>query len=901
MENVMENQPQNPPLCSSSPVMNSENLGKIEEELETKCFPNMEIDTTKTLAQIDAHFSSETALSASELGFAVRDHENGVRVSSEGLNGDDVCDVEVSNKTLIVEVEKDFGEHERQDDEKGLGDGDSSELIRDGSDKNEEFDQNGSLESANESGKDCGDEDDDKGFMAENGGDPDEKFVEILSLASKMGENGDATEEGERKQELKDNGKENEEDGENDEGDQEHEFLVGDFVWGEIRNFPWWPGRVYDPSDASEFARKKYKQSERLLVVYFGDGSFSWCSPSQLKPFADDFEEMSKQSDFKSFVNAVEKALEEIGRLVELKMTCSCIPEENRVGLARARPSAMNAGIKKGVLVPECDLRRLSIPQHGPELIATLRNIAEVVSIANMLELTVLKSFLSAFYRAKGGRKLRMYHEPQCIEGLEDKKRNGVTNFSGPVEVPVQGPSEEDWLRLPESHRFGQTNQSLLQKGPEISEDMLYHKRKKKSVADLMKEDMVVEPINKKGSRVKDVTNPSGRKKGRKRKAESEEETKDKMFSSENDDDDDDDDDDSNAKEETENVSASRERKKSRYLSPPYTSLKWRVRNSSSKRDSEAESMEFDTTDDSSEDQKKIIDSVEISASAKEVVSGVRSAALNPLELSKKISVDEIGGFISLFRSAIYVNGSNYKMYHKQRSGRKRKCSGSTLKLLEPDLNSTDHELLESKSQQKTNEKNEKAKSGKKKAKLKQASEVSGLKTKNNNAGEEAASTPVSLIVTFPPGISLPSKNQLIKKFRKFGPLNEMETDVLYNSFCARVVFVKSSDAEKAFKTSKKKNPLGRPNVNYQLRYSSAASRVPSKEGGRTYLNRADSRPCAVGEASRLLFIKKKLEKMTSMLEKSDGDMSAEMKAKLEGEMKGLLQTVSTMAESTSS
>ncbi|KAL7256891.1 hypothetical protein ACSBR1_010763 [Camellia fascicularis] len=846
MENVMENEPQNPPLCSSSPVMNSENLGKIEEELETKCFPNMEIDTTKTLAQIDAHFSSEPALSASELGFAVRDHENGVRVSTEGLNGDDVCDVEVSNKTLIVEVEKDFGEHERQDDEKGLGDGDSSELIRDGSDKNEEFDQNGSLESANEN-----------------------------------------------------NGKENEEDGENDEGDQEHEFLVGDFVWGEIRNFPWWPGRVYDPSDASEFARKKYKQSERLLVAYFGDGSFSWCFPSQLKPFADDFEEMSKQSDFKSFVNAVEKALEEIGRLVELKMTCSCIPEENRVRLARARPSAMNAGIKKGVCVPECDLRRLSIPQHGPELIATLRNIAEVVSIANMLELTVLKSFLSAFYRAKGGHKLPMYHEPQCIEGLEDKKRNGVTDFSGPVEVPVQGPSEEDWLRSPECHRFGQTNQSLLQKGPEISEDMLYHKRKKKSVADLMKEDMVVEPSNKKESRVKDVTNPSGRKRGGKRKAESEEETKDKMFSSENDDDDDDDD--SNAKEETENLSASRERKKSRYLSPPYTSLKWRVRNSSSKRDSEAESMEFDTTDDSSEDQKKIIDSVEISASAKEVVSGVRSAALNPLELSKKISVDEIGGFISLFRSAIYVNGSNYKMYHKQRSGRKRKCSGSTLKLLEPVLNSTDHEWLESKSQQKTNEKNEKAQSGKKKAKLKQATEVSGLKTKNNDTGEEAASTPVSLIVTFPPGISLPSKNDLIKKFRKFGPLNEMETDVLYNSFCARVVFVKSSDAEEAFKTSKKKNPLGRPNVNYQLRYSSAASRVPSKEGGRTCLNQADSQPCAVDEASRLLFIKKKLEKMTSMLEKSDGDMSAEMKVKLEGEMKGLLQTVSTMAESTSS
>lgn len=53
-----------------------------------------------------------------------------------------------------------------------------------------------------------------------------------------------------------------------------------------------------------------------------------------------------------------------------------------------------------------------------------------------------------------------------------------------------------------------------------------------------------------------------------------------------------------------------------------------------------------------------------------------------------------------------------------------------------------------------------------------------------------------------------------------------------------------------------------------------------------------------VDEASRLLFIKQKLEMMTQMLENCDGDMLAEMKPSLEGEMKGLLEKVSSMAES---
>ncbi|KAF2308521.1 hypothetical protein GH714_010316 [Hevea brasiliensis] len=43
-------------------------------------------------------------------------------------------------------------------------------------------------------------------------------------------------------------GEENMEDG--------HEFSVGDFVWGKIKSHPWWPGRIYDPLDASDYAKK---------------------------------------------------------------------------------------------------------------------------------------------------------------------------------------------------------------------------------------------------------------------------------------------------------------------------------------------------------------------------------------------------------------------------------------------------------------------------------------------------------------------------------------------------------------------------------------------------------------------------------------------------------------------
>ncbi|KAL8231588.1 hypothetical protein R6Q57_001366 [Mikania cordata] len=75
------------------------------------------------------------------------------------------------------------------------------------------------------------------------------------------------------------------------------------------------------------------------------------------------------------------------------------------------------------------------------------------------LELTVLTSCLSAFYTIKGGYFLVDYHDPKCIEGLEEEVRSRVVADS---DIITQSGS------------------------PDNGDDKLYQKGKQKSVAELL-------------------------------------------------------------------------------------------------------------------------------------------------------------------------------------------------------------------------------------------------------------------------------------------------------------------------------------------------------------------------------------------------------------------------------
>ncbi|KAL7582808.1 hypothetical protein Lser_V15G44896 [Lactuca serriola] len=111
-------------------------------------------------------------------------------------------------------------------------------------------------------------------------------------------------------------------------GSPGHGYEVGDMVWGKVKSHPWWPGHVF----SEEFATTSVRRSKReglLLVAFFGDSSYGWFDPSELMPFESNFAEKSRQTSSKTFVKAVEEAMDEVSRRNALGLSCMCRSKQN--------------------------------------------------------------------------------------------------------------------------------------------------------------------------------------------------------------------------------------------------------------------------------------------------------------------------------------------------------------------------------------------------------------------------------------------------------------------------------------------------------------------------------------------------------------------------------------------
>ncbi|KAL3825927.1 hypothetical protein ACJIZ3_021956 [Penstemon smallii] len=126
--------------------------------------------------------------------------------------------------------------------------------------------------------------------------------------------------------------------------EKEGKYHVSDLVWGKVRSHPWWPGQIFAPSDASDRAIKHQKKDSHL-IAYFGDQTFAWNEESKIKPFQMHFSQMEKQSNAEGFAHAVDCALDEVSRRVELGLSCSCLPLEvhDKIGTQ----VVSNAGIRE--------------------------------------------------------------------------------------------------------------------------------------------------------------------------------------------------------------------------------------------------------------------------------------------------------------------------------------------------------------------------------------------------------------------------------------------------------------------------------------------------------------------------------------------------------------------------
>lgn len=203
-------------------------------------------------------------------------------------------------------------------------------------------------------------------------------------------------------------------------GDEEMEeltskFLIGDIVWVKTKNQSWWPGKIYDPLDAGKYAMGE-KQRNCRLVGHLGSSHVAWCLPSQLKPFHESFEQMTGRNKARSFLRAVDKAADEFGKCLKLEITCPCIRE-------KVQQSSSIVEIPERVSLPESRFGEFSCSQVEPmKFLVQIKILAQAISNLDMLELTVAKSFLSAFYQSIGHSQLPM---EQLWESTDHHEKSG--------------------------------------------------------------------------------------------------------------------------------------------------------------------------------------------------------------------------------------------------------------------------------------------------------------------------------------------------------------------------------------------------------------------------------------------------------------------------------------------
>ncbi|KAF3337013.1 Serine/threonine-protein kinase ATM [Carex littledalei] len=175
-------------------------------------------------------------------------------------------------------------------------------------------------------------------------------------------------------------------------------FVPSDLVWGKVKNHPWWPGLIFDPSDASELALK-HRNKNKFLVAYLFDNTFAWNEASVLKPFQSNFRRMVKQSSTDSFVSAVDSALAEVSRRVQHALSCGCYNGKESSSVVKFE----NVGIQANTAGPSGDvlyIRRFFDPVKFLGYLCELGQNPH--GGFSSLDLVVTKSQLTAFNQSRG-------------------------------------------------------------------------------------------------------------------------------------------------------------------------------------------------------------------------------------------------------------------------------------------------------------------------------------------------------------------------------------------------------------------------------------------------------------------------------------------------------------------
>ncbi|KAG6501947.1 uncharacterized protein LOC121998373 [Zingiber officinale] len=215
-------------------------------------------------------------------------------------------------------------------------------------------------------------------------------------------------------------------------------FAISDLVWGKVRSHPWWPGWIFGPSVASDIALSTQKEDHHL-VLYFGDKTFAWCQESNLKPFQRYFTQMEKQGRGDVFGTAVNDALAEVSRHLELGMRCICSQDEAYAVLKDLWVE--NAGVQEGTCSCAVNKSWIMNSFEPKKMMDYIRLLAmSPCRGADTLDLVIAKAHLKAFHCTNGCLQLpvsvlhqELEDNDESLPATEINLCNGIADMLSPV------------------------------------------------------------------------------------------------------------------------------------------------------------------------------------------------------------------------------------------------------------------------------------------------------------------------------------------------------------------------------------------------------------------------------------------------------------------------------------
>ncbi|XP_058216398.1 PWWP domain-containing protein 1-like isoform X1 [Rhododendron vialii] len=218
-------------------------------------------------------------------------------------------------------------------------------------------------------------------------------------------------------------------------------YEIGDMIWGKVKSHPWWPGVIYNESFASPSVRRT-KSEGHVLVAFFGDSSYGWFEPEELIPFESNYSEKSRQTNSRTFVKAVEDAVDEVNRRSGLGLACRCRnPYNFRPGNAQGYYAVDLNDYETGAVYSVSQIRKARESFQPRDTVAFIKQLALIARDEVYTSIYFVKNKATALaYRKAVFEEFDETYAQAFGQQPVRPSRESLAAVAQPVRAPLSGP-----------------------------------------------------------------------------------------------------------------------------------------------------------------------------------------------------------------------------------------------------------------------------------------------------------------------------------------------------------------------------------------------------------------------------------------------------------------------------